>query len=414
MLISFFASSILGAATVILDNVQQTDISTQQPYASVKVLYQVNSVMQNLKTSGIQVIQNPDCYETLIIGNNPKGFAAGQLLFSFWEDPAFTTVSPNSVFSLLSSTALTYITPTGIELAAGVTYTIPVGIKNFIIKIKQDPFTGVSVSTTDPKTILISSENINDIASTNFTFNEVDLAETVPVQFVKATTTFYSDLLFNCTKSKFKQCIEQSIIDCRKNIECDIKRIQALIIFDCLRLKISKSCPKYYPEIPICPPKPCPQPVQPCPQPIYPPAPSPVCPPVSGGLQANIKVFLDICVKTSMILSKCIYNPESLSYLNQYLNVPHSEFMTQCNKICMPRYYNQESMKYNIPYTNVSNKMPKKPNMNKKKKIDDSSSDSDEENTKESGFSTGVYVAGGIGVVVVVSVVTYVSWQFLF
>jgi len=407
MLILFYLANIFSAAAI--DGFSTSEITEKQPFAFTKVELTVDGAAKDLKSSGITVFTNPGCYQTIIKGKNAKGFAANSVLnLSYWADKAFTTASNNSVYTIQAPKSLTYVEPTGDDSSKTVGFEIPQGTTEFCILIQQNPYISVvNNSTATPPQLDISAENLADVAVRDISVGELTPAATIPMSFATATDKSYSSLIYTCAKDKFRKCLESAVIDCSDKIDKGIaniiwchklKQLRCLIAEKCKKVQV---CPQPQPQPMPCPP---PQP-HPTPQPAPHPVPYNPCPQVTP---ITPFVFLDICIRATILLGECAKGNSPVVYnLAPHYGKPYHQYITECDRLL---FAGQAKVCVKAQVSTKAQQPVKKTEEKKKKKT--TKSDKEEEE-KSSGFSTGTYIAGGVGAVVVVSVCVYVGYQFL-
>merc|ERR1711915_554381 len=321
-----------------------------------------------------------------------KGFAANSVLnLSYWADKAFTTASNNSVYTIQAPKSLTYVEPTGDDSSKTVGFEIPQGTTEFCILIQQNPYISVvNNQTTTPPQLDISAENLATVAVRDITVGELTPPAAIPMEFATATDTSYSSLIYTCAKDKFRTCLESAVIDCSDKIDKGIARIIWCNKLKQLRCLIAEKCKK----------------VQVCPQPQPQPMPCPPCPQVTP---ITPFVFLDICIRATILLGECAKGKSPVVYnLAPHYGKPYHQYITECDRLL---FAGQAKVCVKAQVSTKAQQQPVKKTEEKKKKKTTKSDKEEEE--KSSGFSTGTYIAGGVGAVVVVSVCVYVGYQFL-
>ncbi|KRH93141.1 hypothetical protein M153_14260002472 [Pseudoloma neurophilia] len=435
MHILFLLSTIFCGDAPDLTVFQTSNVTDKQPYAYTKLEYLVGGVAQDLKSSGISVINQPICYQTIIRGRNPNGFKPGTFNLSFWADKLFTLPANNSVFTIQGPKNFKETVPTGTDASATFTFEIPAGVTDFCIIIEQNPFIGVSVDdTATPPKLSVTAENLPVVPVESINFPE--LKEAVPVETLTSPDTSYSNLLYNCARAAFKKCLEAAVIDCTDRIDKGLAKIIWCNKLKQIRCFISEKCKK----VQVCPPQPVPcvpAPVVPVPCVPQPCAPVPCVPqppahaPVTPCTPITPFQFLDVCIRATILLNACVTGgPTHPVYtLAPYFSKPYHQYIAQCDRICFPgsqhsggvftggvttdikaRVHVQPTIK---PCPQKKKETEKKKTEERKKTQKDSSEESSTEEESKSRFTTGAYIAGGVGVVVVVSVCVYVGYQFL-
>lgn len=406
-ILTFILQSLCGP----IDTFVETNVTDQQPFAYTKVEYKVDDVVKDNRTSGISILPIPLCYRTVIKGENPRGFAPGVIDLSFWGDNKFTLPSSNSVYTISATNTLTLVEPIDKESAPVFELNIPAGTKKFCIIIQQNPFIGVKKDKeTDPGELDITAEDLPNIDPADYTINELSEKPTVKIGFAKSKDTSFTDLLWKCAREVFKKCLESAQIDCSGSITEGLKKILCCLKLQKLRCFLAENCKKIpfcppKPIAPICPPMPCPPapcPPMPCPPMPCPPTP---CPPVC----VDIFFYMDVCVKATFLLTQiCQRNGGPLYELMPAMSKPYQQYMAECDRICFPRLYQQSQTKLAV-------QKPASQSQKKKKTKEEESSSSEESSQKDDdkAFNTGLKVAGGVGVVVVISVCVYVGYQFM-
>merc|ERR1711972_958847 len=276
-------------------------------------------------------------------------------------------------------------------------YTVAAGSKTFCLDIKQDPYIGVTIDTVaDPNAVNIQSAQLADatLAAQEYT-NDTGAVPTA-TNLLASTNTSCAQLEFDCDKNAFRDCIENAVVHCYDRAQCELKKIRWVCLFDCIRPKIA-ICIVKIADL-HCAPEHKPEP--------HPPAPHPESHQPS---HKAICTFLNICVKASVIIEACFSG--NLPKYVHHVNMPNRDYIKHCESMLRVNAAVAVETKAQLLKKHCPPKKHPLPVRKQKKKHEDSSSD--DEKDKKDGYSTGAYIAGGVGVTVVVSVCVYVGYSFL-